>query len=272
MVSSQDLARQDQYGTSLDAAIRAVGGRPEALGESLRKPGSLRGYLELHIEQGPVLERAGTRLGIVSGIVGIRRYEICLDGAAAHAGTTPMEGRRDALAGSAELILAVERLARERAPQSGFVGTIGSLVVEPNAPNVVPGEARATVELRALNDTALNEAQSEVEALARELALRRGLDLTLTELSRTRPVELDGDLRALLGRAADAAGVPTLELSSGGGHDAGHVASLGPAAMVFIPCRDGLSHAPGEQADPTDIATGAAVMLRVVLELARRQL
>jgi N-carbamoyl-L-amino-acid hydrolase len=267
-LSESDLARTDEAGTSLREALRAVGGRPEALGAPLRERGSLRAYLELHIEQGPILERAGVPLAIVTGIVGIRRYEVKLVGTPAHAGTTPMDARHDALAGAAELVLAIERLARDPARADGVLGTVGHLALSPNAANVVPGEVTATVELRAPNGDALDAAHRELETRTGEVASERGLALTFTEVSRTPPVQLDQDLRAMLERAASAVGVQALHTVSGGGHDAGHVAALGPAAMVFVPCHEGLSHAPGESADPEDIAVGADVMLRVVLELA----
>jgi N-carbamoyl-L-amino-acid hydrolase len=270
-LSETDLARTDGVGTPLRDALQAVGGRPEALGAPLRERGSLHAYLELHIEQGPVLERAGAPIAIVTGIVGIRRYEVRLAGNPSHAGTTPMDARHDALTGAAELVLAVERLARDRAGEDGFVGTVGQLTVMPNAANVVPGEIIATVELRAPSDQSLDGVQRELEARIGELASGRGLALSFAEVSRTGPVELDHDLRTMLTQAADAAGVQALEMVSGGGHDAGHVAALAPAAMVFVPCREGLSHAPDESADPDDIAVGAELMLQVVLELAARR-
>lgn len=270
-LSGTDLARTDGTGTSLRDALRAVGGRPEALGAPLRERGSLRAYLELHIEQGPVLERVGAPVAIVTGIVGIRRYEVRLAGDPSHAGTTPMDTRHDALTGAAELVLAVERLARDRAGEDGFVGTVGQLAVTPNAANVVPGEVTATVEIRAPNDESLDGVQRELEARIGEVTAERGLALTFAEVSRTPPVELDHDLRTILAQAADAAGVQALQMVSGGGHDAGHVAALAPSAMLFVPCREGLSHAPGESADPDDIAAGADLMLRVVLELAAKR-
>jgi beta-ureidopropionase / N-carbamoyl-L-amino-acid hydrolase len=245
-----------------------VGGRPEALGGPLRERGSLGAYLELHIEQGPVLERAGAAVAIVTAIVGIRRYEARIGGNPSHAGTTPMDTRHDALPAAAELVLAVERLARGRAGEDGFVGTVGRLAVTPNAANVVPGEVTATVELRAPSDESLDEVQRELEARIAEVSSERGLGFRFAEVSRTPPVELDHELRTMLGQAADAAGVQALQMVSGGGHDAGHVAALAPAAMLFVPCREGLSHAPAESADPGDIAVGAQLMLQVVLGLA----
>jgi hydantoinase/carbamoylase family amidase len=179
-----------------------------------------------------------------------------------------MYARHDALAGAAELVLAIERLARDPARADGVLGTVGHLALSPNAANVVPGEVTAAVELRAPNGDALDAAHRELETRTGEVASERGLALTFTEVSRTPPVQLDQDLRAMLERAASAVGVQALHTVSGGGHDAGHVAALGPAAMVFVPCHEGLSHAPGESADPEDIAVGAEVMLRVVLELA----
>lgn len=235
-LSSQDLSRRDLRGTRLADAIEAVGGRTAAIGSPMRQHGSL----------------------------------VRLRGAAAHSGTTSMNHRRDALAGVAELILSVERLARERSRDGEFVGTVGQLTVVPGGANVVPGETTATVELRALEDRTLDEAELELREDARDQAAGRGLELAFDEISRTAPVELDPDLRALLARAARAAGTHPLELSSGGGHDAGHVAAIAPSAMLFIPCRDGVSHAPEEAAEPEHIALGADVLLRVLVELAGR--
>jgi beta-ureidopropionase / N-carbamoyl-L-amino-acid hydrolase len=270
-LSSQDLSRRDSRGTRLADAIDAVGGRTAAIGSPMRQHGTLLAYLELHIEQGRRLEQADTPLGIVTGIVGIRRYEVRLRGTAAHSGTTPMNHRRDALAGVAELILSVERLARERSRDGEFVGTVGQLTVVPGGANVVPGETTATVELRALEDRTLDEAELELREDARDQAARRGLELAFDEISRTAPVELDPDLRAVLARAARNAGTDPLELASGGGHDAGHMAAIAPSAMLFIPCRDGVSHAPEEAAEPEHIALGADVLLRVLVELAERR-
>jgi N-carbamoyl-L-amino-acid hydrolase len=267
-LSREDLERRDSAGTRLRDAIRDVGGRPEVLGAPLRERGSVRAYLELHIEQGRLLERAGRGLGIVTGIVGIRRYEVRIAGAPAHAGTTPMDERRDALAGAAELILAVERLARVRARGGHFVGTVGKLAHAPNASNVVSGQATVTVELRAVTDEALDEAELELDAEAGAISRRRGLELALARVSRTAPVAMDAGLRGLLAQAASDSAAETLELASGGGHDAGHVAALAPAAMVFIPCRDGVSHAPAESASPEHVALGTDVLLRTILKLA----
>ncbi len=188
-LSSEHLARRDKAGTRLADAIEAVGGRPLAIGPPQREPGRLLAYLELHIEQGLRLERAGTPLGIVTAIVGIRRYEVRLRGVAAHSGTTPMDNRRDALAGAAELILSVERLARERAREGVFVGTVGRLQILPGGANVVPGDVTATVELRALTDLTLDGAEHELREIARERAGERALELSFEEISRTTPVE-----------------------------------------------------------------------------------
>src|SRR5207248_10514403 len=173
----------------------------------------------------------GAPVAIVTGIVGIRRYEIRLAGTPAHAGTTPMDARHDALAGAGALVLAVERLARRSAGGDGVIGTVGRLAITPNAANVVPGEVTATVDLRAPSEESLDRAQRELEARTRELASERGLELAFAEVSRTPPVDLDRDLRTMLAQAAGAADVQALLTPSGAGHDAGHVAALGPAAM-----------------------------------------
>jgi N-carbamoyl-L-amino-acid hydrolase len=268
-LSGEDLERREPAGSCLAEAIRDVGGRPETLGSPLREPGSMRAYLELHIEQGRVLERAGVAIGIVTGIVGIRRYQVKITGAAAHSGTTPMDERHDALAGTAELILAVECLAQGYARRGHFVGTVGKLSHTPNASNVIPATATVTIELRALSDVVLDEAELELESQLDALGQSRRLEVSLARVSRTAPVAMDPGLRGALEHAAASAAVETVELPSGGGHDAGHVAALAPAAMIFIPCQDGLSHSPAETASPEHIASGADVLLRTVLQLAK---
>ena len=269
-LSEADLDRRDPSGTRLADAIRSVGGRPKELGPSLRKPGSLNAYLELHIEQGRVLERAGRPAGIVTTIVGIRRYAVQFIGAPSHAGTTAMGERRDALAAAAEMILAVEKLACAQAQDGYFVGTVGCLTTGPNAANVVPGTAETVVELRAEADAQLDDVQRALEAEVSAIGDRRGLSASVERVSLTLPVPMDVALRATLADAADVVDCRTCDLPSGAGHDAGHVAALAPAAMIFIPCLEGLSHAPGESASPQDIATGADVLTQAVLAVAAK--
>jgi N-carbamoyl-L-amino-acid hydrolase len=252
-------------GERLDAAIERMGGKPAALVKKLRD--DVAAFFELHIEQGIVLEKNASDVGIVTGIVGITRVEIIFSGAAAHVGTTPMELRRDALAAAAETAVFVARRASElaRGGCGHFVATTGVLDVVPNAANIVPKEARMIVDARAEKRDVM---QSFLQALDREsaaVATRYRVERTGYKLlSDTMPVLCDPNLRGLLDESAHSLGLRAMPLASGAGHDAAFMAELAPMAMVFVPCKDGKSHTPEEWAEPDAIAAGAAVMLEAV--------
>jgi N-carbamoyl-L-amino-acid hydrolase len=252
-------------GERLGAAIERMGGKPAGLGKKLRN--DVAAFFELHIEQGIVLEKNAIDIGVVSGIVGITRIEIVFSGAAAHAGTTPMELRHDALTAAAETAVFVARRAGEIAKEGTghFVATTGVLEVTPNAANIVPKEARMIVDARAEQRATI---EAFLQALDREsaaAAARHRVERTdFRLLSDTMPVLCDTRLRSLLDQSAQALGLSAMPLASGAGHDAAFVAELAPVAMVFVPCRDGKSHTPEEWAEPDAIAAGAAVMLEAV--------
>lgn len=252
---------------SLAEAITAVGGAPEALGRPLSAPlaGPLKAFLELHIEQGTVLEREGTAIGLVRAIAGITRIEIMVEGRADHAGTTPMDGRSDALVSAAPLVGAVRDEAARPREGRHFTATVGEFEVFPNAANVIPGRVRLLIDARA-------ERRSDMEAfIAWAEALAAGVPgASVRVISDNPPVPMDADLLAVLAGAADAAGVSHRPLTSGAGHDAAHVARLGPAAMVFVPSRGGRSHCAEEWTEIDQIADGAEAIARAVIELDRR--
>ena len=212
-------------------------------------PGS---YVELHVEQGPVLEAAGVPLGVVTGIVGSTRCEVLFTGSAAHAGTTPMAERNDALVAAAEYVLRV-RAAAERI--DGAVATVGRLEVGPGATNVVPGTVRVTVDARAPDEARLL-------LLLNELGLEPSVDLA--------PVELDGSIRRILREEIERAGLPAVELPSGAGHDAGVLAAAGvPAGMLFVrSLNGGVSHSPDELTSEEDIALAIEVLTATLRRLA----
>jgi N-carbamoyl-L-amino-acid hydrolase len=232
------LEARNAAGETLAAAIARIGGDPARLDEAKRQ--NIAGYLELHIEQGIVLENNGVDLGLVTAIVGIARVEIIFEGAADHAGTTPMELRRDAGLGAARLILDVAARAREFAARGRghFVATTGILEQQPNAANVVPGRSRMVFDIRAEDDGLLQEFLADLDEHSRAVAAaanvaRPGFKL----LSRTRPTQCDDGLLGLLQRGAARRGLTTMRLASGAGHDAVFMARIGPSAMLFIPCR-----------------------------------
>jgi N-carbamoyl-L-amino-acid hydrolase len=252
------LALMGPDGSTLADAIASGGGEPGALATA-RWPADLHCYLELHIEQGPTLEQAGIPIGVVTGIVGIHRLLARVVGRPDHAGTTPMGLRRDALAGAAEVVLAVERLG------SGAVATTGRLEVRPGALNVVPAEADLWAEARSVDEPWLEGFGRAVTTELDSIASRRQLETSLEWISRTAPVPATPWVVDAIERAAESSGVESILLPSGAGHDASQMARLGPMGMVFVPSRDGRSHCPEEWSDVGDIATGIAVLAKTVI-------
>lgn len=256
---------RDVAGRSLREPLRELGGCLERVADAAWPPGSVEAYLELHIEQGPVLEGLGLPIGVVSGIVGRIAFDVRVDGSAGHAGTTPMPGRRDAAVAAAQIVLAVERIAGP----GGLcrVATAGRLILRPNATNVVPGSASITVEIR---DDCADRLDRAAEALRAELAAvaaRSGCAVHATETLRTRPVATDARLRSIVADCAEQLLLDHTSLPSGAGHDAQIMAALAPMAMVFVPSRGGLSHVPEEFTEPADLVAGADVLLRAALSV-----
>jgi N-carbamoyl-L-amino-acid hydrolase len=258
---------RDRAGSTLAGAIDSVGGRAAELEAVQRAPATVARYLELHIEQSVSLDRAKTPLGIVTAIAAPSRYRVEVRGRQDHAGGTPMADRRDAAAAAAELVLLVERLAREAG--RGMVGTVGFLETRPNMINIVPGEADLLVDFRGIEPGAIAETLERFEAGAAEVAARRGVGLEWTSLMRDLPLTIDPGMVAAAEDAADAVGTPWRRLTSGASHDANHMARLCPIGLLFIPCRDGRSHCPEEWAEVEHLATGARVLLELLLRLDR---
>jgi N-carbamoyl-L-amino-acid hydrolase len=249
---------------ALAAALARAGLAEERLADARRDPASLAGYLELHIEQGPVLEAAGADIGIVTGIVGSRSFRLAFAGAAAHAGTTPMDARRDAAVGAARFVAAVPELV-----PAGCVATVGSIEVEPGAFNVVPAGARVSLEFRSLEPERLDALERMLLDRARAEADRAGLELQVEPVGRWEPTPLDPQVRAAIAHAASELGLRSLELPSGAGHDAQALARVTRSGMLFVPSRAGVSHQPAEHTDWDDCVDGADVLLGAALELSR---
>jgi allantoate deiminase len=258
---------QDAAGVRLGDALAAFGGDPAGLAGCARDPAELLGYVEAHIEQGPVLEAAELPVGVVTAIAGAIRLEVVVEGEAGHAGTVPMGRRRDALAGAAEMILAVERLIA-RTPEA--VGTVGRIEVQPGAPNVIPGEARLTVDLRAPGAAGPEPLRAMIETALEGIAAARGLAITITMRHRAAGCKMDGDLSDRLAAAIAAAGLPVTWLPSGAGHDAMAMAAVTPVAMLFVRCRRGLSHHPDEHVAEADLGVAAEILARFLLALPKR--
>ena len=217
-------------------------------------------YLELHIEQGKVLEETNTRVGVVSTIAGPRRWKLQLKGLAEHSGATPMSMRQDALCAAAEIVLAVEQIGRREAALCESVATVGVLQNSPNALNVVPGAAELGIDLRGSRLDSLDRMEQDTLSAAREICGRRNISLTESKLSELDPVSMDPSLQQGLMAAADRLGISCRNMPSGAGHDAMAFAPLFPTGMVFIPCEKGISHNPMESASLRSILDGADVL------------
>jgi allantoate deiminase len=253
------LARTDRDGISVDEAIRAIGGDPDEVVGAPRA--TLAGYLEAHIEQGPVLELERLPVGVVRAIAGQTRAVLTLRGEAGHAGTLPMAERRDALAAAAEVVLAVERCGREH---DGLVATVGALDVAPGASNVVPRKARLSVDVRHGDDAVREAALAELRGRVDAICTSREVELSWTTLAERGAVEMSPELRERLAEAVAAGGHPVRELVSGAGHDAVVLSRVCPVAMLFVRCAGGISHDPRESVAEVDVAIALDILERAV--------
>lgn len=264
-----NLKRAD--GETLAEGIRRMGGDPDRLAEAVRAPGSLAAYVELHIEQGRVLEERRLGVGVVSAIVGITRYSITVDGRADHAGATPMDLRCDALTAASRLVLRAEEEARALNRDGVyFVATVGQLKLTPNAANVVPGRVDLVIEYRSGSDAARDAFIAGLRRFAESVAIDTGTAIAFERLSDAPPAICADDVRDAIREACAATGTGWMDMASGAGHDAMHVSVAGPMGMIFIPCRDGRSHCPEEWVEPKDLEAGAAVLLETLLRLDAR--
>jgi N-carbamoyl-L-amino-acid hydrolase len=249
-------------------AIRRIAGDPDKIETAVRGKGTWHAYVELHIEQGGTLDKAKLPIGIVEGIVGIHRYDVAIEGFANHAGTTPMGERQDALVAASQLTIAVREVATSR--QGRQVGTVGRIDVEPNSPNVIPGRVTLSVEFRDLADATLKQLGDQVQQRAAAIAKSTNTKITFTLASTNLPAPATPGVQETIGRAAEAAGLKTMRLPSGAGHDAQQIARIAPMGMIFVPSVGGISHSPKELTSWDDCANGANVLLRTVLDLDQR--
>jgi allantoate deiminase len=260
-----DLERTDVAGVTMADAIRAFGGDPARIGDDRWKGGDLLGYVEVHIEQGPVLETRGLPVGVVSAIAGQSRYHLTFTGEAAHAGTTPMDHRKDALVAAAEFVLAVEAEARTT---EGLVATVGQLEVSRGAANVVPAEAVLSLDVRHSLDSVRLEHVERLLQVGRDIATRRGVSVEAEPVSENESVPCSPRLTTLLARAVLEVRHPAIAISSGAGHDAVVMAGLTDVAMLFVRCKGGVSHNPAELVTEDDVAVSIDVLSRFLELLA----
>lgn len=249
------LRAKDSAGRSLRDAIKERGFSPDAASAPLEA----ELYLELHIEQGRVLESSGVRLGVVSAIAGAVRFRAVVEGRQDHSGATPMGMRSDSLCAAAEAVLAAERCGTAESAL-GTVATVGVIRNEPNAMNVVPGRTALGVDVRGTDERSFRRTADVIKAEMAEICRRRGVSLSLEEVAASRPVAMDPEVMTGLSSAAERMGIDYMVMPSGAGHDAMNIAPHLPTGMLFIPCRDGVSHNPDEHADTGDIVLGARVL------------
>ena len=256
------LEARDRDGVRMADALRVFGGDPDAIAEAARKPGQALAFLEVHIEQGPVLEAEGLPVGIVTAINGASRFAVRLRGMAGHAGTVPMGLRRDALAAAAEMTLAAERIAA--ASTAGLVATVGRIEAKPGAVNVIPGEVTFTLDVRAPEDAVRRDACAAIRREFQEIAARRGVDLTVETTHDAAAAPCSSGIRRQIEAAVARAGIRPLSLPSGAGHDAMAFAGVLPMGMLFVRCKGGISHNPAESITVEDADLSVRILLVII--------
>lgn len=260
------LAATDRDGCSVAAALSAIGYDGPAPAAVADGAPAFDAYFEAHIEQGPILEANGRVIGAVTGALGQRWYDVTVTGQEAHAGPTPMPLRRDALLAASRLVEAVNRIALAEAPHGR--GTVGCLGVHPDSRNVIPGQVKLTVDFRHPDDSGLLRMDAALRQAAAEAGA--GIEVAVQEVVYFPPTPFDASLVESIRAAAQAIGHAPMDVVSGAGHDAVYAARVAPTAMIFIPCKDGISHNEIEDAEPAHIQAGANVLLRAMLARANR--
>ncbi len=263
------LSFADRDGITLSDAIKAYGGDPDDIAAAAYRPEDVIAYLELHIEQGPVLEAADQPLGVVTGIVGQSRMRVVAIGEAGHAGTVPMTMRHDALAGAAELMLEIERTAIENADDN-MVATVGRIEASPGATNVIPGRVGFSLEFRSSTDERRKAAIEQTKADARHIGVRRQLEFGFEPFHETDTIACPVDLQDVIAEAITGLGYAGLRLPSGAGHDGIAMSRLCPVGMIFVRCRGGVSHNPAEYASAPDMGVSVIALARVISLMAKK--
>ena len=262
-VTPADLDKVARSGKTIREGIGIVGGNVAKLSDAVRQKGDLACYMELHIEQGGLLEKAGLQIGVVEGIVGLRWFEITVTGFANHAGTTPMDQRQDAMLAAAKFTVAVNEAVRSVPGRT--VATVGRVVVSPNTTNVIPGQVVFTVDLRDLDAAKIAHFTQRFEQLGREIGAATKTTFDIKQSVDTDPAISNPQVMAWIDGAAAALGFSRQRMPSGAGHDAQEMSRIAPMAMIFVPSVGGISHSPKEFTKPEDVVNGADVLLNAVV-------
>lgn len=261
----RDRFRAVDDGRSFWEHAEEAGYEPRRWRDASRLLDDLSGWIELHIEQARVLQDTGNRIGVVNAIAGYVHADITVQGRSDHAGATPMDFRQDAGLVAAECMLEVERLAREAG--GGTVGTVGEIELRPNLINAVPGQARFSLDIRGVDEEGFRGVARDIAAFAEEVAGKRGMTVEYSQRQNLSPTPMDERVVAALEESSEASGEPYMAMHSGAAHDTMSIADRVPSAMVFVPCKDGISHSPEEDADPADAALGAEIILNAIRTL-----
>jgi beta-ureidopropionase / N-carbamoyl-L-amino-acid hydrolase len=264
-LTEKDLNIVTNSKKTIREGIKFIGGDTDKLASALRKKGDLAGYIELHIEQGGILHQEKINIGVVEGIVGVFWWDVTIEGFANHAGTTPMNQRRDALLAAAKYIDAVNRIVASLPGRQ--VGTVGKIQALPGAFNIIPGKVTTSLGLRDLDAAKVQMLFEKIQVEVRQIETATGTKFDFKQVNASQPAPTDARFRRVIDDAARQLGLTAKLMQSGAGHDAQEIAHLCPVGMIFVPSRDGISHSPREFSEPTDITNGANVLLHTLLKL-----
>jgi N-carbamoyl-L-amino-acid hydrolase len=260
---------KNSTGYTIGEGMMRLGGDTTRLSEIARKKGAIAAFLELHIEQGGILEKENLDIGIVEGIVGLKWWNVEFNGFANHAGTTPMNARQDALLAAAKFIVAVNEVATSF--EGAQVATIGRISAEPGAPNVIPGNVITSLEIRDLSSEVIEKVYQEIEKRALEISKTSGVEITFSTLDTTAdPAIMDSTIQNEIEKSINSLGLSYKSMPSGAGHDAQDMALIAPTGMIFVPSKGGISHSPKEFTSANDMANGANVLLKTILALDKK--
>ena len=265
LLTDKDLSIVTNSKKTIREGIKFIGGDPDKLASNVRKKGDLAGYVELHIEQGGLLHQEKINIGVVEGIVGVNWWDVTIDGFANHAGTTPMNQRKDALLAAAKYIDAVNRVVTSIPGRQ--VGTVGKIQAFPGAFNIVPGKVATSLGLRDLDAAKVQMLYEKIRAEVRQIETATGTKFDFKQVTSSQPAPTDARFRRVIDDAAKQLGFTTKLMPSGAGHDAQEIAHVCPIGMIFVPSRDGISHSPREFSTSEDLTNGANVLLHTLLKL-----
>ncbi|WP_432662914.1 M20 family metallo-hydrolase [Wukongibacter baidiensis] len=255
---------KDENGISMAKALRDFGFNPEEIGKAIRNPNDIKAFIELHIEQGPILESSNKDIGIVDFIVGINEFKVILMGRPDHAGTTPMHMRSDALSAASKVICKIDGYAKDAG--EGTVATVGVLNIKPGAANIVPGEVVFTVDIRSKNSDCIKEVKNKIVEALRAETTGSGVELDIVEMLDVSPVKMSEEIIKSLEKNAQSSGFSYIKMLSGAGHDAMIMSAITDVGLVFVPSKDGRSHCPEEWTDYEDLQRGIEVIYNTVLD------